>query len=112
MINGVEFIVGVTAHEELGKIILFGLGGTMAELHKKHSFRMIPITREDAEEMVNELEIDSLFNGYRGIKMDKQELINAIFNIAKISYCKDLTFEINPLIVNDRGAFAVDIKFV
>ncbi len=111
MINGVEFIVGVTAHEELGKIILFGLGGTMAELHKKHSFRMIPITREDAEEMVNELEINPLFNGYRGIKIDKQKLIDAIFRIAKISYCKNLSFEINPLIVNEEGAFAVDIKF-
>jgi len=112
MINGVEFIVGVTVHEELGKIILFGLGGTMAELHKKHSFRMIPITREDAEEMVNELEINSLFNGYRGMKIDKQKLIDAIFHIAKISYCKNLSFEINPLIVNEEGAFAVDIKFV
>ena len=112
MINGVEFIVGVTSHEELGRIILFGLGGTMVELHKKHSFRMIPITREDAEEMVNELEIDPLFSGYRGMKIDKQKLIDAIFRIAKISYCKNLSFEINPLIVNEEGAFAVDIKFV
>jgi len=112
MINGIEFIVGVTAHEELGKIILFGLGGTMAELHKKHSFRMIPIIREDAEEMVNELEINSLFNGYRGMKIDKQKLIDAIFSIARISHYKNLSFEINPLIVNEKGAFAVDIKFV
>ncbi len=112
MINGVEFIVGITSHEELGKIILFGLGGTMVELHKKHSFRMIPITREDAEEMVNELEINPLFSGYRGIKIDKQKLIDAIFRIAKISYCKNLSFEINPLIVNEEGAFAVDIKFI
>ncbi len=110
MINGLEFIVGVTQHKELGKIILFGLGGIMAELCKKHSFRMIPITKEDAEEMINELEISALFNGYRGTKINKEELINAILNIAKISYCKDLFLEINPLIVNEKGAFAVDIK--
>ena len=67
--------------------------------------------REDAEEMVNELEIDPLFSGYRGMKIDKQKLIDAIFRIAKISYCKNLSFEINPLIVNEEGAFAVDIKF-
>ena len=81
-------------------------------LEKSDSFRMIPITREDAEEMVNELEINSLFNGYRGMKIDKQKLIDAIFRIAKISYCKNSSFEINPLIVNEEGAFAVDIKFV
>ena len=46
------------------------------------------------------------------MKIDKQKLIDALFRIAKISYCKNLSFEINPLIVNEEGAFAVDIKFV
>lgn len=110
MVKGVEFIVGITEHEELGKIILFGVGGIMAELYKKHSFRMIPISKEDTEEMIDELEISSLFDGYRGIKIDKEGLINTILNIAKISYCKDVSFEINPLIVNEEGAFAVDVK--
>ncbi len=110
MVEGVEFIIGVTEHKELGKIILFGLGGIMAELYKKYSFRMLPISKEDAEEMIDELEISSLFNGYRGIKIDKEGLIKIILNIAKISYCQDASFEINPLIVNEKGAFAVDIK--
>ena len=110
MVKGVEFIVGVNRDRELGKIILFGLGGIMAELCKKHSFRMLPINREDAEEMIDEIEIHPLFRGYRGIKIDRNVIVDAILNIAKIGFSKSTSFEINPLIVNEKGAFAVDIK--
>ena len=82
----------------------------MAELCKKHSFRMLPINREDAEEMIDEIEMHPLFRGYRGIKIDRNVIVDAILNIAKIGFSKSTSFEINPLIVNEKGAFAVDIK--
>ncbi|MCD6512777.1 MAG: acetate--CoA ligase family protein [Thermoplasmata archaeon] len=110
MVSGIEFILGITHHEELGEIIMFGLGGVLTELNKKHSFRMLPITKEDAKEMVNELDISPLFKGYRGIRVSREDMINIILKSAEIAYNENILFEINPLIANENGIYAVDIK--
>ena len=110
MVNGFEFIVGTTYHEELGDIIMCGAGGVMAEVYMDTSFRMLPLSREDAEEMVRELKISPVFDGYRKIEVDKDKLIRAIMAVSEITYRYGINFEINPLVVNKQDAFAVDIK--
>jgi len=110
MVDGFEFIVGTTHHEELGDIIMCGAGGVMAEVYMDTSFRMLPVSKEDAEEMVRELKISPVFNGYRKMKADKEKMVGAIMAVSEIAYRCGINFEINPLVVNERDAFAVDIK--
>jgi len=110
MVDGFEFIVGTTHHEEIGDIIMCGAGGVMTEVYMDTSFRMLPVSREDAEEMIRELKISPVFNGYRKIEVDKDKLISAIIALSEISCRYGINFEINPLVVNKQDAFAVDIK--
>lgn len=110
MVDGFEFIVGTTHHEEIGDIIMCGAGGVMTEVYMDTSFRMLPVSREDAEEMIRELKISPVFNGYRKIEVDKDKLISAIIAVSEISCRYGINFEINPLVVNKQDAFAVDIK--
>ncbi len=110
MVDGFEFIVGTMHHNELGDIIMCGAGGTMTELYMDVSFRMLPLERSDAEEMIHELKIAPVFDGYRHIRINKNMLVEAIMAVSDISSEYGMKFEINPLIVNDEGAFAIDIK--
>jgi len=110
MVKGFEFIVGTTHHEELGDIIMCGAGGVMAEIYMDTSFRMLPVSREDAKEMVNELKISPVFNGYRKMKANKEKMVRAIMAVSEIACRYGINFEINPLVVNQQDIFAVDIK--
>ena len=112
MVDGFEFIVGTTHHEELGDIIMCGAGGVMAEVYMDTSFRMLPVSKEDAEEMVRELKISPIFNGYRKIKVNKDRVTRAIMAVSEIACRCGINFEINPLVVNEQDAFAVDIKLL
>ena len=76
------------------------------------SFRMLPVSKEDAEEMVRELKISPIFNGYRKIKVNKDRVTRAIMAVSEIACRCGINFEINPLVVNEQDAFAVDIKLL
>jgi acetyl coenzyme A synthetase (ADP forming)-like protein len=64
--GGIETIVGVTRDPKFGPIVLFGLGGVAVELLRDVSLRIAPLTDQDAEEMVREIQGYPLLAGYRG----------------------------------------------
>jgi acyl-CoA synthetase (NDP forming) len=63
---GIEIIIGVFTDPQFGPVIMFGLGGIFVEVLKDVAFRIIPIVRRDAVEMIKEIKGYSLLNGYRG----------------------------------------------
>ena len=64
--HGVETIVGVTQDPSFGPLVMFGLGGTTAELLGDRALRIVPITDVDAHELVRSLRGSPLLFGYRG----------------------------------------------
>ena len=64
--GGIEVIVGVTHDPQLGPVLLYGLGGILVELMSDVALRICPITRWDAEEMVDEIKGSRLLKGFRG----------------------------------------------
>ena len=64
--GGVETIVGVSYDEQLGPFLLFGTGGVMVEVYNDVALRLCPITREDALEMIGEVQGARLLRGFRG----------------------------------------------
>src|SRR6185437_5478296 len=64
--KGVEMIVGLQNDSQFGPVLMVGLGGIFTELFKDVSFRVLPITKEDAMEMIEELQGKMLLKGYRG----------------------------------------------
>ena len=67
---GVEAIVGVTNDATFGPMLMFGLGGVFVEVLKDVSFRSIPITESDAQDMIEEIKGYAILKGYRGHSVD------------------------------------------
>jgi acetate---CoA ligase (ADP-forming) subunit beta len=63
---GIELIVGLSRDPQFGPMIMFGLGGTLVEILKDVSFRLVPLARRDAAEMIKEIKGHAILQGYRG----------------------------------------------
>lgn len=108
--ESLEIVVGLTTDANFGKVIMFGLGGIFVEVIKDVSFKLCPITRKDAEDMINSLRARSIFKGVRGQKpVDTEKLIDFLLSIGgedgiagKYGDIVD-TLEINPAIVEENG---------
>ncbi|HEY5012696.1 MAG TPA: acetate--CoA ligase family protein, partial [Acidimicrobiia bacterium] len=110
---GVETIVGVTHDPSFGPLVLFGLGGITAELLADRTLRIVPITDEDAHELVRSLRGSPLLFGYRGTPEVDVAALEAL--LMRVGYLADEISEIsemdlNPVIVGAAGPVAVDAK--
>lgn len=104
---GVEVILGVTQDPQFGLALMFGLGGIHAEVLRDVSFRLLPITRSEAQAMVSEIRGHALLDGARGQpKSDVAALVDAILVLSALA--QDLGehiagIDINPLFVRPAG---------
>lgn len=114
--QGTEVIVGVTNDETFGPVIMFGLGGVFVEVFKDVSFRVAPMTRNDAKKMMAELKGLELLNGVRGqAPVDKEAIIDVLLKVSQLvmDYKDDIQeIDINPLIVYEEGIVAADALIV
>ncbi|WP_420093894.1 acetate--CoA ligase family protein [Comamonas testosteroni] len=113
--GGVECIAGVHRDPVFGPVLMFGLGGIHVEILRDVSLRALPITRDDALAMVQELRTFPILAGARGKPpADLQALADALVALADFAQrCGDTlsSAEINPLIALPReqgGCVAVD----
>ena len=109
-------IVGLQNDPQFGPVMMVGLGGIFTELFKDVSFRVLPITREDALEMIEELQGKMLLKGYRGSEpINMEVLTNALLNIGKLGY--DISpyydsIDFNPVIVYPDSYYVADAKII
>ncbi|MFA5763426.1 MAG: acetate--CoA ligase family protein [archaeon] len=110
MVEGEEVLVSSITNE-FGKIITFGLGGIFVEVMKDISQKIAPINDSDIEEMFNEVKGTAVLRGARTKKkynLDAlQKVIKAVSNLA-LTYPELKEIEMNPIIVNETGAYAID----
>jgi len=112
--KGVEVILGINKDIQFGHVIMFGLGGIFVEILKDVSFRIIPLTDKDAENMINEIKTNRILKGYRNIPAgDIDSLKETILRISQlaIDFPEIKEMDINPLIVKEKGVVAVDVRF-
>lgn len=112
---GTEVIVGISKDPQFGPVVMFGLGGIFVELFKDVSFRVIPVERKDAEEMIKEIKGFPLLQGYRGKEpADISSLINIILKISNFieenPQIKEL--ELNPIFAYRHRAVAADARII
>ncbi|MBI5887905.1 MAG: acetate--CoA ligase family protein [Deltaproteobacteria bacterium] len=113
--NGVEVIVGVVKDEQFGPVVMFGLGGAAVELMKDVAFRLAPVDKNEAVEMMREVKGYPLLAGFRGSSAkDIEAVADVIVKLAGMISETDgiKEFEINPLIVHEHGVVAVDARAV
>ena len=103
--EGEEVIVGCS-RGGLGPLMMFGLGGTFAELFKDVQFRLAPMWRVTAEEMVRSTKVFKKLDGFRGTpKRDVNTVIDVILRMSAmvVNHPEVAEFDINPLIVHAEG---------
>ena len=112
---GVEVIIGMTKDAQFGPVLMFGLGGILVEVLKDVSFRIVPLTKRDAREMIKEIKGYPLLEGYRGqepadITFLEDLLVKVSDFVDKNPEIKEL--DLNPLFAYKDGAVAVDARVI
>jgi 3-hydroxypropionyl-CoA synthetase (ADP-forming) len=113
---GVETIVGLQNDSQFGPCIMVGLGGIYTELFKDVSFRVLPINKIDALEMLESLKGKSILKGFRGSNpIDLEMLATAIVNIGTLGTDmagKYESVDFNPVVVYPNNYYVVDAKII
>jgi acyl-CoA synthetase (NDP forming) len=111
----VEVIVGLINDPTFGLTIMFGLGGIYTEVYKDVTFRVVPIKKEDAEEMLSEIKAAPILEGFRKIKVDREGLVNLLLKVSSlgVKHMDHLDqMDLNPVFVKAKGVIVVDAKML
>ena len=113
--GGIEIIVGVLDDKTFGHSIMFGLGGIFTEVLRDVTFRVIPINRGDAEEMLNEIKGRKILEGYRGTRVNRENIIDLLLKISDM--VEDMKDEIkgmdlNPVLAREDDCIVLDAKII
>jgi 3-hydroxypropionyl-CoA synthetase (ADP-forming) len=113
---GLEVIVGLQNDPQFGPVIMFGLGGINTEIFKDVTFRVLPITPKDIEEMIENLRGKTMLKGFRGSEpIEHTTISNMLMKISKLGvdaapYYESVDF--NPVILYPHDYFVVDAKML
>ena len=115
--KGEEVILGLKRDPSFGPVIMFGLGGIFVEVFKDVSFRVAPVTREEAYEMIKQVKAYQILAGTRGRNpKDVEAIVDAILRLSQLAvdHPEITELDINPLIVQEeeKGCFAADVKVI
>lgn len=114
--EGVEIIIGLNNDAQFGPTIMFGLGGVLTEILHDVSFRVLPITRADAETMIGEIKGKAILDGYRGQPaVSRAMLVNLLLSAARMGM--DLadrleSVDFNPVVVWGGEHRVLDAKIL
>jgi len=112
---GVEVIMGMSKDAQFGPVLMFGLGGVFVEVLKDVAFRIVPLVRRDASQMIREIKGYPVLEGYRGQEPANITILEDL--LLKLSDFVDKTPEIkeldlNPILAYSDGAVAVDARVI
>lgn len=116
MIHGeAEIIVGAVRDPQFGPLVMAGIGGVEVELKRDVTFELAPLTRQQAEHMLNRTGAGRLLSGFRGApRGDREAVVDTILKLAQIAldFPQVTEIEVNPLIVMraGEGVRAVDAR--
>ena len=117
--GGQELVVGGFRDPDFGPLVMVGLGGIFVEVLQDVSFRICPITRLDAEEMIDELKGAAVLKGARGRKpASRDAIVDVLLKMGGeggllMQHAAEIReADVNPLIVSETAAVAVDARFL
>ncbi len=112
---GVEVIIGMSKDAQFGPVIMFGLGGILVEILKDVSFRIVPLAKRDAREMIREIKGYPVLEGYRGQEpVDVSYLEDMILQVSGFieQHPEIDELDLNPVFAYSDGAVAVDARVI
>jgi acyl-CoA synthetase (NDP forming) len=113
--GGKEVILGVSRDPQFGPLMMFGLGGIYVEVLKDVAFRVAPLDRRQAQEMMHEIRASALLGGVRGERpADTDAIIDALLRLSQLAldFPEIVEMDINPLTALEpgRGVVAIDSR--
>jgi acetyl-CoA synthetase (ADP-forming) len=106
-----ELIAGLHRDEQFGMTVMLGVGGILAEALADVSFRLVPVERIDAEDMIDDLATQALLGELRGEPaVDRAALVDVLVGLSRAAEAEPaiVSADLNPLIVVDGRPVAVD----
>lgn len=113
--KGQEVIIGMKRDPGFGPMMMFGLGGIFVELFKDVSFRIAPLTKSDAYDMIKTTHAGKLLSGFRGQNpVDIDAVVDTILRLSQLAldFVEIEEIEINPLLVLEKGCLALDGRVI
>lgn len=113
----VEIIIGSMRDINFGPVLMFGLGGIFVEIFKDVSYRVCPISQDEANKMIRTIKAFPLLDGYRGQpKADNERIIDTLLKCCRllIENPEIEQLDLNPVIVFEkgRGLMVVDARII
>jgi len=112
---GVELVIGMKRDEQFGPVIMFGLGGIFVEILDDVVFRVAPVSKKEALNMMGQIKGFKALTGFRGKKaVNFEKVVNMIVALSKLSLARDDIQEIdfNPVFADSKKAVVVDAKIL
>jgi acyl-CoA synthetase (NDP forming) len=112
---GLEVIVGMATDPQFGPVVMFGLGGVWVEVLKDVSFKLAPLTQDDARVALGEIRAARLLEGFRGSEpVDKAALEDILLKVSEFVAATPevLEMDLNPIFAYPDGAVAVDARVI
>jgi acyl-CoA synthetase (NDP forming) len=113
--GGTEVIVGALTDPAFGKVVAFGLGGTLVEVFKDVTFRLAPATHDEALSMLDAIAAASVLRGVRGQPgVDRTALATMIENVSQLigDFPEISELDLNPVFATAQGAIAADVRIL
>lgn len=112
---GTEVIIGTKVDPQFGPVILFGIGGILVELLRDVVFRVLPITRIAARQMLTEIHSAPILQGVRGqAPVDHDALVDLLMTVSELveAYPEIHEMDLNPVIARSDGLSVVDVRIL
>ncbi|CAH2405676.1 acetate--CoA ligase family protein [Mesorhizobium ventifaucium] len=113
--GGQEVIIGAVTDGSFGKLVAFGLGGVLVEVLKDITFRLAPVTREEALSMLDGIQAAEMLKGVRGgDPVNRDALADMIVSVSQLvnDYPEISELDLNPVFATKDGAIAADVRIV
>ncbi|MDR5739878.1 MULTISPECIES: acetate--CoA ligase family protein [unclassified Caballeronia] len=112
---GQEVIIGAVTDPSFGKLIAFGLGGVLVEVLKDVTFRLAPVTREEAASMLDGIQAAEVLRGVRGAEpVNREALVTLVERVSRLvdDFPQISEMDLNPVFASPSGAVAADVRIV
>lgn len=113
--GGLEVIIGAVTDDSFGKLVAFGLGGVLVEVLKDITFRLAPVTHDEALSMLDSIQAAEMLKGVRGGEaVNRIALADMIVQVSKLvdDYPEISELDLNPVFATREGAIAADVRIV
>jgi succinyl-CoA synthetase beta subunit len=114
MVSGMEVAIGVTRDRQFGHVLMFGIGGVEIESLRDVTFRLIPISSSDAEQMIRAIKGFPLLEQQAAGTANLEELRSTLLKVADLAetFPQIEGMDLNPVLVSPGGTVVADARIV